>query len=145
MTLRTQSYGTHRQWQPIYHFISLPIISIALAIAIWLFVRGPSWQTGFQLILAVGVLFAAVANRYSTLRVQDRQIRFEQRIRMAGVLPPDLRARIHEVRARHLIGLRFASDAELPDLVRRCLAGELRTADDVKKEIREWQPDFLRA
>ena len=67
------------------------------------------------------------------------------RLRLAAVLPPELCSRIPELRLRHLVGLRFAGDAELPALVQRCLAGELRTADQVKREIREWRADFVRA
>jgi hypothetical protein len=77
--------------------------------------------------------------------VQDRLIGLEMRLRLAAVLPPELRQRIPELRLRHLVGLRFASDAELPDLVARCLAGELRTAEQVKREIRDWRGDFVRA
>ena len=59
--------------------------------------------------------------------------------------PTELSQRIPELRIRHLVGLRFAGDAELPALVLRCLAGELKTADQVKREIREWRGDFVRA
>jgi len=64
---------------------------------------------------------------------------------LAAVVPPGLRLRIPELRLRHLVGLRFAGDAELPRLVQRCLDGELRTADQVKQEIQEWRADFVRA
>jgi len=40
---------------------------------------------------------------------------------------------------------RAAGDGELPALVERCLSGELTTADAVKREVRDWRPDFLRA
>jgi hypothetical protein len=61
------------------------------------------------------------------------------------MLPPELRTRISELRLRQLIGLRFAGDTELPSLVERCLRGELATADAVKREIREWRSDYVRA
>jgi hypothetical protein len=44
-----------------------------------------------------------------------------------------------------VLALRFASDKELPTLVRRVLAGELATPDATKRAIRDWQPDYLRA
>ena len=77
--------------------------------------------------------------------MQNRLIALEMRLRLAATLPPELRTRIPELRLRHLIGLRFAGDAELPGLVERCLRGELATADAIKREIREWRPDFARA
>ena len=68
----------------------------------------------------------------------------------ASSIEPDVRAvdgdkKAQSVRVGQLIGLRFASDAELPALVRQCLAGELRGADAVKRAVRDWQPDTLRA
>ena len=39
----------------------------------------------------------------------------------------------------------LAGDAELPVLVERCLRGELPTTDAVKREVKEWRPDYLRA
>ena len=60
-------------------------------------------------------------------------------------LPPELRSRIPELHLRHLIGLRFASDTEMPALVGRCLSGEFPTADAVKRAVQTWRPDYLRA
>jgi hypothetical protein len=53
--------------------------------------------------------------------------------------------RILELAPRHLVALRFASDAELPALVERVLKGELTTQKDIKRAITNWQPDFFRA
>jgi hypothetical protein len=64
---------------------------------------------------------------------------------MRELLPADLQARIPEVTSAQCIGLRFASDAELPGLVRRVLAGDLKTAGDIKKQVAQWQGDYLRA
>jgi hypothetical protein len=79
------------------------------------------------------------------LSVQDRVIRLEMRLRMRELLPPDLQARIAEINREQCVGLRFASDAELPVLVRKVLAGELKSATDIKKQIGQWQGDYLRA
>jgi hypothetical protein len=76
--------------------------------------------------------------------VQNRVVGLETRLRLATMLPSELRMRIPELRMRQLIGLRFASDGELPALVERCLAGELRTSDQIKREIREWRADWQR-
>jgi len=79
------------------------------------------------------------------LKVQDRVIRLEMRLRLSEVLPADLKGRIPELTTRQLVGLRFASDAELPDLVRRVLAGSLANPTDIKKAVAHWQGDYLRA
>jgi hypothetical protein len=79
------------------------------------------------------------------LRVQDRVIRLEMSLRLASVLPPDLRARASVLRPGQLVALRFASDAELPGLVRQVLDENLTDRREIKKRIREWQADHLRA
>jgi hypothetical protein len=71
-------------------------------------------------------------------------IRLEMRLRLREVLPADLQARIPELTPPQLIGLRFASDAELPELVRRVLTGSLENPRDIKKAVTHWQGDYLR-
>jgi hypothetical protein len=80
---------------------------------------------------------------YAT-RLQDRIIRLETRLRLERVLPADLAAHIGELELTHLIGLRFASDAELPELVQKVLANKSMRADDIKKQVKNWQADNLR-
>jgi hypothetical protein len=77
--------------------------------------------------------------------VQDRVIRLEESLRLSRLLPPELQSRIDELRVRHLVALRFASDGEVTDLVRRVLGGELTTPDAIKRSIKVWRPDHLRA
>ena len=145
MSDRIQNYANHRRYFPLFHYFSYPIIAVNVVVtAIWA-VRSPSASTIWQLVFAIGVAAAFVAVRASALIVQNRVIRLEQRLRLAALLPDHLRMRIAELHVGQLVGLRFASDAELASLVERCLNGQLRTADDVKRAITHWQPDFLRA
>jgi hypothetical protein len=44
-----------------------------------------------------------------------------------------------------LIALRFASDAEMPDLVREVLTNNIHNRDDIKRRIKRWEPDHWRA
>ena len=78
-------------------------------------------------------------------QVQDRLIRLEMRLRLQQSLPADLRGRISDLTPRQLIALRFASDAELADLVRDVLAGKLASSKEIKMRVKNWQADFLRA
>lgn len=140
-----QNYGNHRRIFPLYHLVAVPIVTLNILVVAGQLIYRPSLSAIWPVIFAAGVAAGFVACRASVLTVQDRLIGLEMRLRLAAVLPPDLVMRIPELRIRHLVGLRFAGDAELPHLVRRCLAGELQTADQVKREIREWRPDFVRA
>ena len=145
MPTPSQSYENHRRFFPLYHYVALPIVVINVLIVLAELIRLPTLEQTWLLVFAIGVAAGFVACRASILTVQDRLIGLEMRLRLAAVLPPDLRTHIPELRIRRLVALRFAGDTELPGLVRRCLAGELRTPDEVKREIREWRPDFVRA
>jgi hypothetical protein len=140
-----QTYATHRRLFPLFHYFALPILLANVAVAVGHAIRRPSMWNAWLVVVALGLVAGLVASRASTLYVQNRVIALEMRLRLAATLPPELRARIPELRLRHLIALRFAGDGELPALVERCLLGELATADAIKREIRDWRPDFARA
>lgn len=142
---RTQSYANHRRYFALYHYVAMPVLLANVVIATVQAVRFPSAGSIWIVVVSFGLVAAVVASRASTLVVQSRLIALEMRLRLAATLPPELRGRISELRLKQLVGLRFAGDAELPALVERCLNGELTTADAIKREIRDWRPDFIRA
>ena len=145
MSSSAQSYATHRRLFPLFHYVALPILLANVVVSVAHAIRQPAPYTGWMVVLSIGLVAGVVASRASSLIVQNRLIALEMRLRLATTLPPELRARIPELGLRHLIGLRFAGDAELEDLVERCLRGELPTTDAVKRSVRDWRPDYIRA
>lgn len=140
-----QTFANHRRFDPAWHFVGALIITAGFITAIVHEVRHPSnWNLWFA-VYALGILLVVARARAQTLQVQNRVIRLEMRLRLKGILPPATAARINELTVSQLIGLRFASDAELPGLVERCLSGQLSGAEAVKKEVKSWQADWLRA
>jgi hypothetical protein len=79
------------------------------------------------------------------LTVQDRVIRLEMRLRLAELLPAEMQPRIPEFTVAQLVSLRFASDAELPALAKKVLDEKINDRKAIKKMIKNWQPDELRA
>ncbi len=139
-----QTLKNHARLRPPFHFFVLPVLLVHVivqAVAVW---GSPTLAVGWSLIVAVALLMAALLSRTQALTAQDRLIRLEMRLRLRDVLPADLKARIHDLTPPQLVALRFASDAELPELIRDVLAGKLETQKAIKTRIRDWQGDFLR-
>ncbi len=61
-----------------------------------------------------------------------------------SLLPADLQSRVAELSAGQLVALRFASDEEIPDLVRVVLEEEIRSRKKIKRRIQHWRADHLR-
>ena len=138
-----QNFANHTKYDPAFHFFLLPVMGVSLVSAIIHLVRQPGLGSFWLLVLAIAGLVVILRTRNYALRVQDRVIRLEERLRMMSVIPEPLRARIGELTDRQFIGLRFASDQELPALVQRALDEKLPLAD-IKKSVTSWRPDYSR-
>jgi hypothetical protein len=140
-----QSYENHARWNPLYHFVATPIVSLYAIHATVRIGTDPTLATTVHALWAIGIAAGIWASRLMALIVQNRVIRLEMRIRLREVLPVALVPRINELTVRHLVALRFAGDAELPALVERVLKGEFARPRDIKRAVRDWQADYLRA
>jgi hypothetical protein len=145
MAERAQTFKTHTRFLPAYHFFVVPVLLINLLNTIRYLWLMPTPGTAFQVVVAAALLTLGLLARTQTLTVQDRVIRLEMRLRLRQLLAPELQPRINELSHRQLVALRFAGDAELPELVREVLDGQLTTGKDIKTRIKHWQPDWLRA
>jgi uncharacterized protein DUF6526 len=145
MAEREQSYKTHARWRPLFHFFVMPVLFVNVLVSAWRLIQTPGLSTAFGVVLAVALLGLGFVSRTQALTVQDRLIRLEMRLKLRQLLPPDLQPRINDLTHRQLVALRFASDAELADLVREVLAGRLTTTKDIKMHVKTWQADWLRA
>ncbi|HQQ79319.1 MAG TPA: DUF6526 family protein [Thermoanaerobaculia bacterium] len=139
----TQDFRTHRRWDPWYHFFAAPVLVIAFFVHLWLAIKAPSAWTIWGIFVSAALVVIAWKARSFALRAQDRVIRLEERERLGSVLDGPLRARSLSLTEDQLIGLRFASDAELAVLVQAALDENL-SGEAIKKRIRSWRPDFFR-
>lgn len=140
-----QNFKNHARFVPAFHFFVAPVFILNIVWSVVRVVRGFSFGTMVSLLVAIALFVLAFTARVFALTVQDRVIRLEMRLRMQQMLPPDLTPRIPEFTASQLVALRFASDAELPDLARKVLQDKLTERKAIKALIRNWQPDHLRA
>ena len=138
-----QNLKNHTRFDPMFHGFLFGGALLLLGATIYALVRQPDWWGAVRLL---GVLWAIVLmfrTRLYALKVQDRVIRLEERLRLAQLLPDSTRARIGELSEGQLIALRFASDAEVPGLVQQTLDGKW-DPKQVKSAIESWRPDYLR-
>lgn len=145
MAERSQTYKNHVRLFPPFHLFVLPVLLIYFLNQIRHLWLAPGRSTGFGAVVALAIVTLAVLSRVMTVKVQDRVIRLEMRVRLMQLLPPDLQTRINDLTCGQLVALRFASDAELPGLVREVLDGRLASAKEIKLRVKDWQADWLRA
>ena len=143
---KPQNLQNHVRLVPAYHMFVFPVLFVNIGWAIFQVVKFPvSFGTIFGLFLSVALLLLALYARLFALTVQDRVIRLEMRLRLAEILPPDLRAQIPEFTVAQLVSMRFASDAELPALARKVLADKMNDRKAIKQMVKDWQGDYVRA
>jgi hypothetical protein len=139
----SQSYAHHTRRDPPFHFFLVPLSIAAIILSVNLLVRHQRMASILWVLLAIGLLGTAMKARSYALKVQDRIIRLEERLRLALLVPEAARARIGELTESQLVALRFASDAELPGLATRAL-NEGLTSKQIKSSIQSWRPDYFR-
>lgn len=141
-----QSFKSHARWLPPFHFFVLPVLLINFGYSIYWWVKAGFTLNGLLSVLVAAALFVGmVMSRVMAMMVQDRVIRIEERLRLERVLPSDLQPRINEFTIEQLVGLRFASNAELPELARKVLDEKLNDRKTIKQLIKTWRPDLARA
>jgi len=139
----SQNFSNHTRYDPVFHFFILPVFAITVIVTIVHLVRRPGLHSAWLVVFMIAALAAVFKIRLYALKVQDRVIRLEERLRLASLLDAGLRPRIAEITESQLVGLRFASDAELPGLAARALNEKL-SRSEIKKAVQQWRPDYWR-
>jgi hypothetical protein len=141
---KSQNFANHARPVPVFVVGNL-VLFVNLIGRLYDLRYGISFGSIMDVLVGAALIVLFVFARNSTLAVQDRLIRLEMRLRLAGLLPSDLQPRIPEFTLDQLIALRFASDAELPALARKVLDEKLVERKAIKQLVKDWQADFLRA
>ena len=139
-----QNAANHARFVPGYHFVAGSLALLNLLWAIYRSVRHPTVESHAAILVGVILLLVLYYLRAFPLAVQDRLIRLEERLRMQRVLPPAMQSRFDEFTPAQLIALRFASDAELPELASKVLNERITDRKQIKLMIREWRADHVR-
>jgi hypothetical protein len=147
---KPQTFANHTRFDPSFHFFLIPVFTAGLVLSLIHFFAHfqesdfrDNLHAALLILLAVACLVLVFKVRLYAVKVQDRVIRLEERLRLMQLLPEPLRSRIPELTESQLCGLRFASDAELPKLAERALNEKL-SRKDIKTAIQTWRPDYWR-
>lgn len=138
-----QNLKNHARFDPMFHGFLFVGALLLLGATIYALIRQPDWMGVVRLFGVLWVIVLMFKTRLYAMKVQDRVIRLEERLRLAQLLPEPTRGRIGELSEGQLIALRFASDAEIPGLVQQTLGGKW-DPKQIKSAIKSWRPDYLR-
>jgi hypothetical protein len=139
----SQNFSNHTRYDPLFHFFVLPVFAITLIATVVHLVRRPGLHSAWVVVFVVAAVVVVFKSRLYAIKVQDRVIRLEERMRLASLVGESLRPRIGEFTESQLVGLRFASDAELPALAARALS-EKMSCTEIKRAVQQWRPDDWR-
>ena len=136
---RPQTYANHVH-RPVLASVATVLATVAFTMFLVDVLRAPGRFAFASLALAGAVLALTAISRIYIVKLQDRIIRLEMRVRLARL---GLDAAYDKLATAQLVALRFASDAEMPALIDRALAERLN-GRQIKQAIRDWQADSHR-
>jgi len=142
---KVQNFENHARVIPGFHGFVFFVLVLNLVWALVQLRNGITFGSLLSVLLAAALIGLFFYTRIFALTVQDRVIRLEMQLRLARLLPTDLQPRIAEFTVGQLVSLRFAGDDELPALARQVLEEKLNDRKAIKRRIKNWQGDFLRA
>ncbi|MGH9604366.1 MAG: DUF6526 family protein [Terracidiphilus sp.] len=138
-----QNLKNHGRLDPPFHFFLAIVVLANLIIAIVLLVQHPGFGTAWIVVLSIAAVLAVTKMRLYPMKVQDRVIRLEERLRLQALAPSEWHAQIYRLSEGQLIGLRFAADDEVVELAKQALEQNLNRKQ-IKERIKNWRPDYWR-
>ena len=140
-----QNLKNHARIVPMFHYgVFLPLLTYWIW-AVYRAITAPTADAFFAVLVATVLIIGFLSLRVQVLTVQDRVIRLEMQLRLQRLLPPEMAARADALGVKQLVALRFASDAEMPELIGEVLGGRITTPKDIKARVVQWNADHLRA
>jgi hypothetical protein len=140
----TQNFANHTRWHPPFHFFVLPVMVINFFWSVVVFVKAPERNSGWWIVVSLALLMLTFFVRTNSLRVQDRIIRLEEKLRYQGILSPALAQQASALTPGQICALRFAGDDELEALFHQVVSGKITRPRDIKQAIQNWRADTFR-
>jgi hypothetical protein len=143
MSKTPQSLRAHARFDPLYHGVLVAAVLINIIVAIVYMVLHPSFWAAWYIALALVAFVALLRLRTYPLKVQDRVIRLEERLRLQSLAPVEWHTQIYRLSEDQLVGLRFAADDEVVELAKQTLEHNLNRKQ-IKERIKNWRADDWR-
>jgi hypothetical protein len=145
---KPQNFKNHGSTDPWFHYVLFLILILnflySICHLVLAFVNNThTFQAAWFVVLSFALCIFLVKLRTYPLKVQDRVIRLEERLRLQSLAPADWQKEILRLSEGQLIGLRFAPDEEVVALARQALAENL-TRKQIKERIKNWRADNFR-
>lgn len=138
-----QNYKNHGRIDPTFHFLLSGILLVNLIAAVVHLVHHPGWNSAWIVVLSLTALILLIKVRLYAMKVQDRVIRLEERLRLQALAPREWHTQIYRLSIDQLIGLRFAADDEVVELAKHALEHGLNRKQ-IKQRIKSWRADEWR-
>jgi hypothetical protein len=140
---KTQSLKNHARLDPFFHIFIFALYLANLVYAGFHLYRQTSLSSGWYLVLSLTAIVPILKLRAYPLKVQDRVIRLEERLRLQALAPEQWHAQIYRLSEGQLIALRFAADDEVVELAKQALEHNL-DRKQIKERIKSWRADEWR-
>lgn len=138
-----QSLRNHARLDPTFHFFLATVAFANLVIAFVNLIRHPHFHTAWVLVLSFAAIVLVFKVRLYSLKVQDRVIRLEERLRLQALAPSEWHTQIYRLNEDQLIALRFAADDEVVELAKHALEHNF-DRKQIKERIKSWRADYWR-
>ena len=144
--MKQQNYSNHHRYVILFHFVTLFVMILLLISSIYYTFSAAtnhvSLKPGlFLFLISLCLLSLFFYSREFALKAQNRAIRAEENFRHYILTGKPLDSKLT---LRQIIGLRFASDEEFPELAKKAVADEM-SEEDIKKAVKNWRGDYDRA
>ena len=138
-----QNLKNHARLDPPFHVVLFLVLVVNLVVSIVYVVHHPCFYSVWLVVLSLAVFILVFRVRQYPLKVQDRVIRLEERLRLQALAPEEWHAQIYRLTEDQLIGLRFAADDEVVELAKQALEHNLNRKQ-IKERIKDWRADTWR-
>ncbi len=141
--MKKQNYSNHKRYYIPHHFVLLPLLSILLIFGLRKAIIEQEnklvWEL-FSIVIFLILYLAIMLRQHYALGNQDRIVRLEFRLRYFEVFGKNANAVEKRLSFPQIAALRFTDDKEFIHLINLALNNGL-SADEIKRSIKNWQPD----